>query len=76
MSLNFTVIQPDPVMVACYTALSHRRAKRNPDRFRALNRSAERRNVDGLADLRYHTISLKLNPLYTHILVDLTPMRL
>ena len=56
-------------------ALNHRRSEPSPNRFLALNRSAERRRTDGLIDLRYRIVLTQLEPLYTHILVDLTPMK-
>lgn len=71
---NLTITHPFPAKMARYTALNHQRAKPNSDRFLALNRSTELRSVDGLADLNYRTIRMKLEPLYTHILVDLTPI--
>ena len=75
ISHNLTVTHPFPIKVARYTALNHQRAKPNPGRFLALNRSTELRPVDGLVDLNYRIIRMKLEPLYTHILVDLTDTR-
>ena len=73
-SHNLTVTHPFPVKIARYTTLNHKRAKPNPDRFLALNRSTELRKIDGLADLHYRTIRMKLEPLFTHILVELAPV--
>ena len=75
ISHNLTVTHPIPEHWARYTSLNHRKDKANPERFLALERSAERRRVDGLVDLNYRTIRVQLKPLYTHILVDLTPMK-
>ena len=76
MSHNFTVTRPHPVKWARFTAQNHRKDKANPDRFIALERSAELRTTDGLFDLRYRTVRAQLEPLYTHILVDLNPMKI
>ena len=72
---NFTVKRPKPMKRGRYTCLSHREAKPSRDRLRALKRSAERRTTDGLFNLRYRTVRAQLEPLYTHILVDLSPLK-
>ena len=74
-SHNFTVTRPKPLQKARYTALSHSRSKPSADRFLALNRSTKLRPIDGLVDLRYRTVRVQMEPLYTHILVDLNPMK-
>ena len=74
-SHNFTVTRPKPMKRGRYTCLSHREAKPNPDRVRVLRSSAERRSIDGLVNLRYHTLSFQLAQLYTNILVDLSPLK-
>ena len=74
-SFNFSVKRPKPVQKARYTSLIHRRSEPSPNRFLALNRSAEQRHIDGLADLNYRTVSFQLELFHTHIRVDLTPMK-
>ena len=51
----------------------HPKAKANPDRWRLFDQGTNRLKSDGLIDLKYRTLSIKLNPLYTHIVVDVLP---
>ena len=70
---QMTVTQPDPLELARYTMLSHKKAKPNPDRFKKLNEAKSRANADGLISLKYCRTQLELKHLYTHILVDIRP---
>ena len=70
---NMTVTRPDPLDLARYTMLSHKKAKPNPDRFMKLNMAKGRANSDGLANLEYLGMQLVLKHMYTHILVDIRP---
>ena len=70
---QMSVTQPDPLDLARYTMLSHKKAKPNPDRFKKLNKAKSRANSDGLISLKYCRTQLKLKHLYTHILVDIRP---
>lgn len=59
--------------VVHYKTLSHRKATPNPDRMLVLKKGWTNFKTDGLVDLRYTRLELKLKPLYTHIVVDIQP---
>ena len=62
-----------PPSVARYTMLTHKKAKANSNRYKVLRNGIKRSKTDGLSNLKYKRLNLKLRPLYTHILVDIKP---
>ena len=56
-----------------YRMLSHQRATPNPERKQVLKDGWNRFKTDGLNNLKYKRIELKLKPLYTHVVVDIQP---
>ena len=70
---NMTVTQPDPLDLARYTMLSHKKAKPNPDRFKKLYKAKSRASSDGLVNLEFFSMKKEFKFLYTHILVDIRP---
>ncbi|XP_070502206.1 beta-1,4-N-acetylgalactosaminyltransferase bre-4 isoform X2 [Chironomus tepperi] len=62
-----------PVNIARYTMLSHKKEKANPKRYEKLVTGANRFNTDGLNSLKYKILEFGAKPLYTWILVEITP---
>lgn len=75
-SQNLTVVRAfdgNVSQVVHYKTMSHSKATPNPDRMSLINEGWTKFKMDGLVDLRYTRLDLKLKPLYTHIVVDIQP---
>ncbi|KAI9562683.1 hypothetical protein GHT06_010137 [Daphnia sinensis] len=75
-SQNLTVVRAfdgTVSQVVHYKTMSHPRATPNPDRMSVINEGWKKFQTDGLVDLRYTRLSLKLEPLCTRIVVDIQP---
>ncbi|CAJ0571380.1 unnamed protein product, partial [Mesorhabditis spiculigera] len=64
-----------PKAIARYKMIKHSEEKKsnpvNPCRHKLMGKTRRRYKKDGLANLRYKTIRVDRNPLYTHIEVDM-----
>ncbi|KZS17727.1 Beta-1,4-N-acetylgalactosaminyltransferase BRE-4-like protein [Daphnia magna] len=75
-SQNLTVVRAfdgDVSQVVHYKTMSRPRATPNTDRMSVSNEGWKKFKKDGLVDLRYTRLSLKLGPLCTRIVVDIQP---
>ncbi|KAE8748848.1 hypothetical protein FOCC_FOCC004442 [Frankliniella occidentalis] len=61
--------------IARYKMLPHRRQPANPKRHEFLYNGNKRFNIDGLNNLQYQRQDLKLNKLYTWVLVEISESR-
>ncbi|XP_034254744.1 beta-1,4-N-acetylgalactosaminyltransferase bre-4-like isoform X2 [Thrips palmi] len=64
-----------PANIARYKMLPHRRQPANPKRHEFLYNGNKRFNTDGLNNLQYQRQELKLNKLYTWVLVEISESR-
>lgn len=75
-SQNLTLVRAfdgNVSQVVHYKTMSHPKATPNPDRMSLINEGWTKFKMDGLIDLRYTRLELKLKPLYTRIVVDIQP---
>jgi len=56
--------------IAKYTMLSHPKEVPSEDRYKRLKEGIENMKKDGLNSLMYTVLSITMQPLYTHIIVD------
>jgi len=68
---NLTISRYPEGPLRRYAVLPHKKHVPDPGRHRKLDLDVDMFKYDGLTDLRYRKVSLKLEPLFTHVLVDL-----
>ncbi|XP_025602829.2 beta-1,4-N-acetylgalactosaminyltransferase bre-4 isoform X2 [Athalia rosae] len=62
-----------PANIARYKMLTHKKEKANPKRYEFLKSGKKRFATDGLTNLKYELVDKQKLPLYTWLLVKLTP---
>jgi hypothetical protein len=70
VSLRGYKVSRYPLAIGRYHMAKHSKDKPNPERFRLLESSQKRMNIDGIASLDYELVAVNRNKFYTKVTVN------